>query len=305
MKNISLPAAVALTLVLLAAPPAFSRTRRVGNPANALKSMYTPSYLSLKAAVLEELKGARTGRFAEDVSGLRRDTSPKRKVIALTFDACGGHKSGYNAELIDYLRRERLRATLFVTGIWIERNRETFLELARDPLFEIENHGLLHRVCSVTGRSKYGVLPTRDMGDVIDEMELNSRKIQELTGRRPAFFRPATAFADEASVRVAERLGMELVNYEVLSGDAMRASVGTMTRNLIRGAGKGSVVIMHFHRPEWGEVAALKAAVPVLRARGYTFDKLKNLPAAPAARGGRIGRRGKRAGAVRMNGERL
>jgi peptidoglycan/xylan/chitin deacetylase (PgdA/CDA1 family) len=276
--------AVAFCAITLAfAAPGFSRPRGKANPANALKSMYTPDYLARKSALLEELKDLKPGLFSESASGLKRGFSPERKVLALTFDACGGRKSGYNAELIEYLRRERIRATLFVTGLWIEKNKKTFLELAKDPLFEIENHGLLHRVCSVTGQTKYGVVPTRDAGDVIDEMELNARKIQELTGRRPIFFRSATAFNDEASVRIAERLGMELVGYDILSCDAMRASVKTMTRNIIDGAKNGAVVIMHFHRPEWGEVAALKAAVPILRARGYTFDKLKNMPVIPAA----------------------
>jgi peptidoglycan/xylan/chitin deacetylase (PgdA/CDA1 family) len=240
--------------------------------------MYTPDYLALRSGLLAEFKDLKPGRFAEPVSGLKRDTSPRRKVIALTFDACGTHNSGYNAELIEYLRREKLRATLFVTGLWIEKNKQLFLELARDPLFEIENHGLLHHACSITGRTRYGVIPTRDISAVIDEMELNARKIEELTGRRPVFFRSATAFADEASVRIAERLGMELVSYEILSGDAMKATAKKMTSNIIKGAKRGSVVIMHFHRPEWREVDALKAAIPVLRAKGYTFDKLKNFP---------------------------
>gem|GEM_PF-512675 len=273
-------AAAALAAVFFAVLPVHARRRGHADPTNALKSLYTPDYLALKSAVLGEFKDLKPGRFGESVQGFERDKRSERKMIALTFDACGGRCSGFNAALIDYLRREKLRATLFVSGIWIEKNREIFLDLAKDPLFEIENHGLLHRACSINGKTKYGVIPTRDMGDVIDEMELNARKIAEYTGRRPVFFRSATAYADEASVKIAARLGMELVSYEILSCDSMRVSAKTMARNIIRGARHGSVVIMHFNHPEWSELEALKIAVPELKAKGYSFDKLKNLPRA-------------------------
>jgi len=125
------------------------------------------------------------------------------------------------------------------------------------------------------------VYPTRDLGDVIDEMELNSRKIAELTGRRPLFFRSATAFTDELSLKVAQRLGMEVVGYSVLSGDAMRASAKTMSRNILAGARHGAVVIMHFNHPEWPVQEALEKAVPELRKRGFDFSRLEDFTVKP------------------------
>lgn len=260
----------------LAVSPAFAGPKGKSDPVNVLKSMYTPEYLAFKNRVLAQFKNPRPGKFCEFVKGARKDLDTKQKVIALTFDACGGRHSGYNAKLIEYLRREKIPATLFVTGIWIDKNMETFKELAKDPLFEIENHGLLHRTCSVTGETMYGVVPTRNVGDVIDEMELNARKIEGFTGRRPVFFRSATAYTDEACAKVAQRLCMEVVSYDVLSGDAMRSSARAMARNIVKGARHGAVVIMHFNHPEWREVEALEAAVPALRAKGYTFGKLED-----------------------------
>lgn len=265
-----------LAVALLAAAPARARTRGKADPANALKSLYTPDYLALKKRILDQFKDPKPGRFGEFVNGTKKDLDTHQKVIALTFDACGGRHSGYNSKLIEYLRQEKIQATLFVSGLWIEKNREIFRDLAEDPLFEIENHGLLHRTCSINGTTKYGVIPTRNMGDVIDEMELNARKIEALTGRRPVFFRSATAYTDEASVKVAQHLSMEVISYDILSGDAMRSSARTMARNIVNGARHGAVVIMHFNHPEWHELEALQAAVPALRVKGYTFGKLED-----------------------------
>ena len=263
-------------VALFSAAPVCARPRGKADPANALKSLYTPDYLTLKKRILDQFRDPKPGRFSEFVKSTKKDRNTRQKVIALTFDACGGRHSGYDARLIEYLRQEKIQATLFVSGLWIEKNKEIFRDLAKDPLFEIENHGLLHRTCSINGSSRFGVIPTRNMGDVIDEMELNARKIAELTGRRPIFFRSATAYTDEASVKVAQHLSMEVVSYDILSGDAMRSSVKVMARNIVNGARHGAVVIMHFNRPEWRVVEALQAAVPALRVKGYTFGKLED-----------------------------
>lgn len=242
---------------------------------------YTGDYLSFKKRIVAEFKKSAPGKFSEFVRRTRPAKDNDHKVMALTFDACSGREGGYNKDLIDYLRAEKIPATLFVTGIWIDRNRKTFLELAKDPLFEIENHGLLHRLCSVEGRSMYGVKSTPDLEAVIDEMELGARKIAELTGRRPVFFRSATAYTDELSIKVARRLGMEAVSYDILSGDARRYSARKMSRKILREAHHGAVVIMHFNHPEWPVRGALELAVPELRKRGYHFSRLEDFTLKP------------------------
>lgn len=279
MRNTTLKVTfAAAAAMLLSAPYALARPR--GDERNTFKSYYTAEYLAFKKRIMGEFTKTGAGRFSEFVKRVKvsRDKGgdKNQKVIAFTFDACGGRSDGYNEKLIAYLRREQLPATLFITGLWIEKHKAIFAELARDPLFEIENHGLMHRLCSTEGKTKYGVHATRDLGDVIDEMELGARKISGLTGRRPLFFRSATAYTDELSLKVARRLGMEVVSYDVLSGDAMRASAKTMNRNILKGARHGAVVIMHFNHPEWPDVAALELAVPELRKRGYNFIKLED-----------------------------
>jgi len=275
LKVKSAAAAAALFLLAANAP-----ARQRGDERNTFKSYYTADYLAFKKRILAEFRKASPGRFSEFVKRekAKRDKGGDKtqKVLAFTFDACGGRHSGYNEKLIAYLRKEQIPATLFVTGLWIEQNKATFAELAKDPLFEIENHGLMHRLCSTEGRTMYGVQATRDLGDVIDEMELCARKIAELTGRRPIFFRSATAYTDELSLKVAERLGMEVVSYDVLSGDAMHAPAKVISRNILNGARHGAVVIMHFNHPEWPDLQALQLAVPELRKRGYDFIKLED-----------------------------
>ena len=67
-------------------------------------------------------------------------------VVALTFDACptkAGTK-GFDPEIVEILRRERVPATIFVSGRWIERHWDEARALADEPLFELGNHSYRH-----------------------------------------------------------------------------------------------------------------------------------------------------------------
>ena len=142
------------------------------------------------------------------------------RVVALTLDACRGRTgSDYDAELIETLRHKRVPATLFVNARWIDANRRAFRQLAAEPLFEIANHGTQHRPLSVSGRSVYGIAGTSSVADVVDEVAVNRRLICRLAGALPAFFRSGTAYYDDVAVRVANDLGLQAVNFDVL-GDA-------------------------------------------------------------------------------------
>jgi peptidoglycan/xylan/chitin deacetylase (PgdA/CDA1 family) len=201
------------------------------------------------------------------------------KVIALTFDACSGRRNSYNAALIDYLRAEKIPATLFVTGSWADKFPERLRELGADPLFEIENHGWRHRACTYAGLKLYGgVTPVSRVEDMVKEIELGARRIEELTGRRPVFYRPAGAYTDSVCAWTAQRLGMEIVTFSLLSGDSEpRVPAAVIKRNILRRAAPGAVVLMHFNRPEWHELQALREAVPELRRQGYAFVRLEEL----------------------------
>jgi len=247
----------------------------VGAPAFA-----DSAYLSLKASIVEKFKNEMPGKFGEFVKGVDEDILTTKNILALTFDACGGPTGdGFDAELIEYLRNNRIPATLFVTGLWIDANKEKFLSLSRDTLFEIENHGLLHRPCSVDGESLYGIRGTPNVSQAVDEVELNARKILFYTGRKPVFYRSATAATDEECARIAFELKEQIVSYDILSGDAVPGtSAKTIRNNLLKSPAPGAIIIMHMNHPERNGYEGLKLALPVLLKQGFTFVKLEHHP---------------------------
>ncbi|MFE5083471.1 polysaccharide deacetylase family protein [Streptomyces mirabilis] len=199
-----------------------------------------------------------------------------RRVIALTFDACGGPGgSGYDRALIDFLRRREIPATLFINSRWIDANPAIFRRLAAEPLFEIANHGTRHRPLSVTGRSAYGIPGTRSAAEVYDEISGNRTKLTRLLGTPPRFFRSGTAYCDDVAARIVTALGERFVSFSV-NGDGGATFTPEQVRTTVAAAPGGSIVICHMNHPRGGTARGITAAVPQLLVTGHSFTRLSD-----------------------------
>jgi peptidoglycan/xylan/chitin deacetylase (PgdA/CDA1 family) len=269
-----------IAFLLISINSIYSQINSFKNKSFIEKLYQDQNYLALRRKVAQEFAHSKPGNWGEFVKGVDEDLVTNKKIIAFTFDACGGkNANGYDAELIDFLRKEKIPATLFVTGKWIDANYSTFLELSKDPLFEIENHGFNHQPCSVDGESEYGIHGTKDIPDAIDEIEANAIKIEKITGRKPSFYRSATAYTDEACAKIAKQLGITIISFDVLSGDAVPFTpVKIIENNVSKNVKPGTIIIMHFNRPKWNTYEAMIILVPELQKKGYTFAKLEDYP---------------------------
>lgn len=238
----------------------------------------TDDYVKLRTAIVTRFGKTAEGQFGTWVKGVRKTLQTNHQLLALTFDACGGPGgNGYDEELIRFLQEEQIPATLFLSGSWIDEHRDVVQKLAKDTLFEIENHGLSHCPCSIKGKSRYRISGTQDVREVIDEIELNAIKITGITRRRPLFYRAATATTDEGCVRIAGVLGETVVSYDILPGDAVAGTpVKQIEETILKKAHPGGIVIMHMNQPGRNGFEALQAVVPELRKRGYTFVQLQH-----------------------------
>jgi peptidoglycan/xylan/chitin deacetylase (PgdA/CDA1 family) len=227
----------------------------------------------LRDEIITAYDGVVPARWGETVDGVRTRIVTRRKIVALTFDACGSKGDGCDWRLIHFLQREHIPATLFISGKWIDAHPDDFALLAKDSLFEIENHGLNHRPCSVNGRSIYGIAGTRDPGEVFDEIEENGRKIRQLTRRKPLFYRSGTAYYDETGIAIAHRLGYEVMGFSIL-GDAGATYRPEQVKDALLTAIPGSIAICHMNHPDRGTADGVIAAIPELRKRGFSFVRL-------------------------------
>ena len=215
--------------------------------------------------------------WSENVPGVKTRIDTSEKLIALTFDACGSKNDGFDSKLIGFLEEEKIPATLFISGKWIDRHPEEFKKIAGNPLFEIGNHGLEHKPCSVDGKQAYGIKGTGSPREVIAEVELNAEKINKLTGKKPVLYRSGTAHYDEIAAGLVTGLGYTIAGFSVLGDAGATYSAGKVAETL-EGAPAGSIVIMHMNHPGSGTADGVRKAVPKLIKSGFSFVRLSDCP---------------------------
>jgi peptidoglycan/xylan/chitin deacetylase (PgdA/CDA1 family) len=258
---------------LASAVPSAARSR----PLRTAPQVTAPAAPALtRAQIMARYGRLRPHTWGFGGPGVIRDLHTSRRIIALTFDACGGPGgSGYDQALIGFLRRHEVSATLFLNSRWIDANPAAFRQLAAEPLFEIANHGTRHLPLSVTGRSAYGIGGTRNAGEVYDEVAGNQAKLTRLLGVPPRFFRAGTAYSDDVAARIVAAMGDRLVTFSV-NGDGGATFTPGEVRSTVTGAPGGSIVICHMNHPESGTAQGVAASVPYLLARGYRFVRLSD-----------------------------
>jgi peptidoglycan/xylan/chitin deacetylase (PgdA/CDA1 family) len=235
-----------------------------------------PQPIRTKEQMIAEFSGKVPREWGEVVKGVKTRLNTNQKVLALTLDACGGPRgSNYDKALIRYLENEKIPATLFLSGKWIDANPGLLQVLSRTPLFEIENHGLNHKPCSAIGRSVYGKKGTKNVGEIFDEIELNALRIQSVIGHKPKYFRPGTAFSDEICVEIANALGYEALTFSV-RGDAGATYSEEQVEETLLHSVPDSIVLMHMNHPESQTAEGVRKAVPELRKRGFRFVMLSD-----------------------------
>ncbi|WP_102224515.1 polysaccharide deacetylase family protein [Acidimangrovimonas sediminis] len=196
------------------------------------------------------------------------DESPR---VALTFDACGGET---DHRILDLLLAERIPATIFVAGPWLQRNRPIFDRLVTRPdLFEIGNHGLHHHAAIDEAVKLWGVPAAGSPHGVALEVEGGAALIVAAGGLRPRWFRGATALYTSASIQEIEGLGYRVAGFSINGDDGASLPAARVAANYRR-AQDGAVLISHINHPEKHAGAGVAEGIRALKARGMGFVRL-------------------------------
>jgi peptidoglycan/xylan/chitin deacetylase (PgdA/CDA1 family) len=233
----------------------------------------TSAKLPTRAEIVDEFAGRKPSHFGMFLPGMVRHG--KRRV-ALTFDACGGSRgSGYDAKIIKTLRKRQVPATLFLNSRWIQAHPHVARDLADDPLFELGNHGWLHRPLTVAGQSAYGIRGTASVGEAYDEIMKGLHAVADLTGKAPKWYRPGTAWADDVGVAIAHRLGLRVVSFSINADYGATARKSEVVANLKK-ARRTDITLAHFNQPHGKTAEGRAKELPKMIHAGRHFGTLSH-----------------------------
>lgn len=182
--------------------------------------------------------------------------------IALTFDACRtGKPDEYDAQVVDILLREKVPATLFLSGRWVEKNAERAAFLSTLEQFEIANHSYYHpHLMEATDER------------VTRELTRTQNILKKVTGKTARYFRPPYGEVDERVAKLASEAGLVTIQYDLASGDPdPDLPAPKIVRAVLREARGGSIIVFHMNRNGVHTAEMLPAIISGLRQKGFTL----------------------------------
>lgn len=214
-----------------------------------------------------------------------------KKRIALTFDAemtdgmkadlvSGRTKSSYNKRIIDILNQTQTKATLFLTGLWIEIYPDITKELSKNQLFELGSH-------SYTDSSFFGFcygLKQIPNTIKIEDIGATEKLLREHAGIDNKLFRFPGGCYTPADVKLVNEVGDTVVHWDVSGSDGFNQNSQQIVDNILDKTQNGSIIILHMNgaptAPKTAE--ALPQIIAALKKKGYEFVKVSELLGLPS-----------------------
>ncbi len=196
--------------------------------------------------------------------------SMHQSAVALTFDD-GPHPVD-TPRLLDELERCGARATFFFVGVKARAHPDLVRRAARAG-HEVASHSDTHPWW-------FSLAPP---ARVRHEVRASVATLEDLTGRRPRYFRPPMGHKNLFLSDVLRDEGLTLVTWSARAFDTLTREAGTIRRRLAGRAGGGSILLLH-EGAGGGAARALPGLIADLRARGLKPVRLQDLAGSPETR---------------------
>lgn len=192
--------------------------------------------------------------------------------VALTLDACSGQ---YDDDLIQFLIRNRIPATIFATKKWLDRNAYGVSVIkAHLDLFDVEDHGENHIPAIIgAGRKVYGIPGEPDLIHLRREVVEGARAVEARIGVAPHWYRGATAMYDPEAMVEIKRLGYGIAGFSVNADSGATLDRVAIEKRLERVQG-GDVIIAHMNKPASDSAEGLSVGLLQLVRKGLVFVRL-------------------------------
>ena len=187
------------------------------------------------------------------------ETSEKK--VALTFDAAWG--SDKTTKIIDTLKENKVEATFFLVGFWVEQNQDKVKEIDKAG-FDIGTHSNTHPKMSTLSKEQ-----------IESELKISSDMIKQITNKPVKFFRPPFGDYNDNLLKIAGSLGLKTIQWDVDSLDWKGLSANEILSRVKSGVKNGSIIL--FHNNSDHILEALPLVINFLKEQGYQMVKMSNL----------------------------
>ncbi len=187
------------------------------------------------------------------------------KQIAISFD--DGPAQKYTTEILQVLKANNVPAVFFCIGKNIPGN-EALLKQITDQGHVVGNHSFSHHFW-------FDLFSTKKM---LNDVQLMNETAENITGLRPALFRPPYGVTTPNMKKVMERSGLTAIGWNIRSLDTVIKEEDKLFNKISGLLQPGAIVLLHDTSKT--TLAILPRFIEVARSKGYEFvraDKLLNI----------------------------
>ncbi|MEH7335888.1 delta-lactam-biosynthetic de-N-acetylase [Neobacillus drentensis] len=191
--------------------------------------------------------------------------SPNKKILYLTFDS--GYENGFMPKILDVLKKEKVPATFFVTGHFLESQPELTKRMVKEGHI-IGNHSYYHPDFTTVSDER-----------IRRELQKVKEKTREITGQKEMkYLRPPRGVFSERTMQVAKEEGfthvfwsLAFVDWNVNNQRGWQYAYD----NIMNRVHPGCVILLHSISQDNAD--ALEKAIKDLKKKGYKFKSLDKL----------------------------
>lgn len=184
------------------------------------------------------------------------------KVVALTFD--DGPMPERTHSILNLLNKFNVKATFFCIGNRIKGN-ESILKQIQEQGHLIGNHSYSHS----------NLFDLKNTQQMISDLQEGNKEIKRVIGKEPMFFRPPYGVTTPSLARASEKLGFEVIGWNVRSLDTSIKDKQQLVDRVISRIQPGSILL--FHDTVENLEIALEEILNYLKQNNYKVVELDKL----------------------------
>lgn len=173
----------------------------------------------------------RSNLLGPNITHLPQSAIAKRQ-IALTFD--DGPDPIVTPQILDILEKHQAKATFFCIGRLAEQHPEVIRHIVAQG-HQVENHSYSHTPTFAFNGSK----------GLSTEILRAQKVLEQLTGKRPRFFRPMAGIRNPLLDHVLSKHGLRLVSWSRRGFDTQLKNPRRLCRWLTKELSPGGILMLH------------------------------------------------------------
>lgn len=186
--------------------------------------------------------------------------NPQKPMASLMINVAWGNE--FIGPILDVLEREKVRATFFFDGSWLNKNIET-AQVIQQKGHELSNHAYTHKNMSTLGRE-----------ETVKEIDRTQKLLKEKLGVDNTLFAPPSGDFNDLTVKVAHEMNLKTVLWTVDTVDWTKPTSESIVRKIAARVEPGSMILMH---PTASSSGALEGMIAEIKRKNLSLGTVSEL----------------------------